>query len=90
MEEGEGDRIATNPPLNFQKSLFPFIFFGKEKLNIIVLRTDINLNVGLLIFLLKTYNLIGVFLEFYVQYHGSSMTMRSLLKSYLYHRARSH
>ena len=102
--EREGTRIAMTP-LNFQKSLIPLIFFEK-KLNIIFFRTYINLNNGLLIFLLKTYNLRGVFLVLYLHYyHSSAKILRSLssngiknirslssngIKSYLYHRARSH
>ena len=92
MAEGEGARIAMTPPWIFKNPSF-LLYFWEKKLNIIFYRTDINLNNDPLIFLPKTYNLIGVFLEFYLHHHGSAMTMRSLLngiKSYLYHRARSH
>ena len=63
--EGEGARIATTP-LEFLKIPHSFYIFLKKKLNIIFYRTDINLNNGLLIFLLKTYNLISVFLVLYI------------------------
>jgi len=79
--EGEGGRIAMIP-LNFQKSLIPSIFKKKIYIYIYIIffRTDINLNNGLLIFLLKTYNLIGVFLVLYLHYyHSSAKTIRSVL-----------
>ena len=63
--EGERARIATTP-LEFLKIPHSFYIFKKTKLNIIFYRTDINLNNGLLIFLLKTYNLISVFLVLYI------------------------
>ena len=62
--EGEGARIATTPPWIFKNP--SFLLYLKKKLNIIFYRTDINLNNGLLIFLLKTYNLISVFLVLYI------------------------
>ena len=75
-KEREGD----HDPLEFWKIPHSFNIFWKKRLNIIFFRIDINLNNGLLIFLLKTYNLIGVFLVLYLHYyHSSTKTIRSLL-----------